>query len=172
LDLFPVLARSSIFGFINLVSAACCNYLKICFMIVKQLSIFLENKSGRLTEVFEALGEEDIEIKTLTIADTSEFGILRIIVNDPENALHLLKKKGFSVNLTDVLSISTPTRASSFAKALRILSDEGLSIEYMYSFSIGEKEILIIRTDNIEQSVVTFQEHKMELIRASDLYSF
>ena len=141
-------------------------------MIVKQLSVFLENKSGRLTEVFETLGEEDIEIKTLTIADTSEFGILRIIVNEPEKALHLLKKKGFSVNLTDVLSISTPTRASSFAKVLRILSDEGLSIEYMYSFSIGEKEILIIRTDNIEQSIVILQEHKMELIRASDLYSF
>ena len=141
-------------------------------MIVKQLSVFLENKSGRLTEVFETLGEEDIEIKTLTIADTSEFGILRIIVNEPEKALHLLKKKGFSVNLTDVLSISTPTRASSFAKVLRILSDEDLSIEYMYSFSIGEKEILIIRTDNIEQSIVILQEHKMELIRASDLYSF
>lgn len=141
-------------------------------MIVKQLSIFLENKSGRLTEVFETLGEEEIEIKTLTIADTSEFGILRIIVNEPENALHLLKKKGFSVNLTDVLSISTPTKASSFAKALRILSDEGISIEYMYSFSIGEKEILILRTDNIEKAIVTLQEHKMELIRASDLYSF
>lgn len=141
-------------------------------MIIKQLSIFLENKSGRLTEVFEALGEEEVEIKTLTIADTSEFGILRIIVNEPENALHLLKKKGFTVNLTDVLSISTPNKASSFAKALRILSDEQISIEYMYSFSLGKKEILILRTDNIEKAIFTLQEHKMELIRASDLYSF
>ena len=141
-------------------------------MIIKQLSVFLENKSGRLTEVLETLGEQKIEIKALTIADTSEFGILRMIVNEPEEALHQLKKQGFSVNLTDVLSIATPTSSDMFAKALRLLSDKNISIEYIYSFSVGEKEILIMRTDNTEKAIYVLQEHKMELVKASELYSF
>ncbi|MFW5656444.1 MAG: acetolactate synthase [Bacteroidota bacterium] len=141
-------------------------------MIIKQLSVFLENKSGRLTEVLETLGEQKIEIKALTVADTSEFGILRMIVNEPEEALHLLKRQGFSVNLTDVLSIATPTSSAMFAKALRFLSDENISIEYIYSFSVGDKEILIMRTDNTEKAIYVLQEHKMELVKASELYSF
>jgi len=140
-------------------------------MIIKQLSIFLENKSGRLTEVLEILGKEQINITALTIADTSEYGILRLIVSDPEKAQKLLKQQDFSVNLTDVLSIATPNEAGSFAKALKILSEDGISIEYMYAFSVGEKAILVIRTNNQERSVKVLQEHKMELLRASDLYN-
>ncbi len=141
-------------------------------MTLKQLSIFLENKSGRLTEVLETLGKESINIIALSIADTSEYGILRLIVSDPEKACHLLKEKGLSVNLTEVLSIKTATEAGSFGRVLRILSDENISIEYMYAFSVEGKAILVMRTDENEKAIRAIRKHKMNLISASDLYEF
>jgi hypothetical protein len=141
-------------------------------MTIKQLSIFLENKSGRLTEVLETLGKEKINIKALTIADTSEYGILRMIVSDPDKACKLLKNKGFSANLTEVLSIATPIEAGSFAKALRIFSDENISIEYMYAFSLDKKAMIVLRAENTERALEAIRKHKMELIRGSDLYEF
>jgi len=141
-------------------------------MTLKQLSIFLENKSGRLTEVLEILGEEKINIIALSIADTSEYGILRLIVSDPGKAYQLLKDQGLSVNLTEVLSVKTATEAGSFAGILRILSDENISIEYMYAFSVEDKAILVFRTEDKEKAVEAIQRHKIRLIRASDLYEF
>lgn len=140
-------------------------------MIIKQLSIFLENKSGRLTEVLQSLGEEKISIAALTIADTSEYGILRMVVSEPEKALKVLKERQFSVNLTDVLSIATPSEAGSFARALKLLSDEGISIEYMYAFSMGNKAAIVMRTENIPATIEVMQKHKMELLNASKLYN-
>ncbi len=139
-------------------------------MIVHQLSVFLENKSGRLTEVLEALGKENIKITALSVADTSEFGILRMIVSDPEKAKIILKEKSFTVNLTEVLSIITPNEAGFYAKALKILSDLDISIEYTYAFSIGEKSVIILRTNNTEMAIKALREHEMELLKASDLY--
>jgi hypothetical protein len=139
-------------------------------MIVHQLSVFLENKSGRLTEVLETLGQENIKVTALSIADTSEFGILRMIVSDPEKAGKLLKEKLFTVNLTDVISIITPNEAKYYAKALKVLSDIKISIEYTYAFSVGEKSIIILRTNTIDLAIKALQEHEMELLKASDLY--
>jgi len=139
-------------------------------MTIKQLSVFLENKSGRLTEVLEALGKEKISIKALTIADTSEYGILRIIVSDPDKAYQLLKSREFSVNLTEVLSIATPIEAGSYAKALKIFSDENISIEYMYAFSIGKKSMIVMRPENTERALKAIRKHKLELIKGSELY--
>jgi hypothetical protein len=141
-------------------------------MTIKQLSIFLENKSGRLTEVLETLGKEKINITALTIADTSEYGILRMIVSNPDKAQKLLREKGFSVNLTDVLSIATPIEAGSFAKALRIFSDESISIEYMYAFSMEKKAMIVLRTENTERALEAIRKHKMELVKSSDLFEF
>ncbi len=138
-------------------------------MTLKQISIFLENKSGRLTEVLETLGKEKINIIALSIADTSEYGILRLIVSDPEKAYRLLKERGLSVNLTDVLSVETSTEAGSFAKVLRILSDDNISIEYMYAFSAEGKAILVMRTEDKERAIEAIHKHKIKLIRASDL---
>jgi hypothetical protein len=139
-------------------------------MIVHQLSVFLENKSGRLTEVLETLGRENIKITALSVADTSEFGILRMIVSDPGKARMLLKEKSFTVNLTEVLSIITPNEAGYYARALRILSDLEISIEYTYAFSIGDKSVIILRTSNAELAIKALRDHEMELLRASDLY--
>ena len=139
-------------------------------MIVHQLSVFLENKSGRLTEVLETLGSEGIRITALSVADTSEFGILRMIVSDPGKAKEVLKNRQFAVNLTEVISIMAPNEAKYYAMVLKVLSDLEISIEYTYAFSVGEKSVIILRCSNSEAAIKALKEHEMELIRASDLY--
>ena len=139
-------------------------------MIIHQLSVFLENKSGRLTEVLEALGSENIKITALSVADTSEFGILRMIVSDPLKAKELLKNRQFTVNLTEVISIMAPNEARHYAKVLKILSDLDISVEYTYAYSIGDKSIIILRCSNTEEAIRALKEHELELLRASDLY--
>ena len=141
-------------------------------MTLKQISVFLENKSGRLTEVLEALGKEKINITALSIADTTEYGILRMIVSDPQKALLLLKKEGFTTNVTEVISIRTPSEAGSFARALRIFSDEGISVEYMYAFSMEGKSLLVMKTEDTSRALSAIQKHKMDLLQAGDLYEF
>ncbi len=139
-------------------------------MVIPQLSVFLENKSGRLTEVLEVLGKERIRITALSVADTSEFGILRLIVSDPEKAKGLLKDHNFTVNLSEVISVMAPDEARYYAKILRILSDQEISIEYTYAFSRGSKSIIILRCNNNEQAIKALKDHEMDLINASDLY--
>lgn len=140
-------------------------------MIIKQLSVFLENKSGRLTELTEILGEAGINMSALSIAETSEFGIIRIVASKPDKALEILKDNNFSVNLTDVICLSTPNEPGALARALRILSNEGISIEYMYAFSMEEKALVVIRTDNIDHTIKILKKHEMELLKASELYN-
>ena len=139
-------------------------------MITHQLSVFLENKSGRITEVLEVLGEENIRITALSMADTAEFGILRLIVSDPEKARDLLKKNDFTVNLTEVISVIAPNEASQYARVLKILSDLEISVEYTYAFSTGDKSIIILRCSDTEEAIKALKSHEMELLRASDLY--
>jgi hypothetical protein len=139
-------------------------------MINHQLSVFLENKSGRLTEVLEVLGEENIRITALTVADTTEFGILRLIVSDPEKAREVLKRSAFTVNMTEVISVMAPNEAKYYAKVLKILSDLDISVEYTYAFSLGEKSIIILRCSNSSEAINALKSHEMELLKASDLY--
>jgi len=139
-------------------------------MITHQLSVFLENKSGRLTEVLEVLGEENIRITALTVADTAEFGILRLIVSEPEKARELLKNHSFTVNLTEVISVIAPSEARQYAKVLKILSDLDISVEYTYAFSIGDKSIIILRCSNTEEAIRALKSNEMELLKASDLF--
>jgi hypothetical protein len=139
-------------------------------MIIPQLSVFLENKSGRLTEVLEVLGEENIRITALSVADTAEFGILRLIVSDPEKARELLKKHSFTVNQSEVISVMAPNEAKYYAKVLKILSDQDISVEYTYAFSVGNKSIIILRCTNTDEAIKALKSHEMELLKASDLY--
>jgi hypothetical protein len=139
-------------------------------MLIPQLSVFLENKSGRLTEVLETLGKADFRITALSVADTSEFGILRLIVTEPEKAKALLKQNHFTVNLTEVISLIAPNEARYYWKILKILSDKEISIEYTYAFSRGSKSIIILRCNNNEQAISALKEHEMDLLNASDLY--
>ena len=106
----------------------------------------------------------------LRVADTTEFGILRLIVSDPEKAREILKKKNFTVNLTEVISVMAPNEAKHYAKILKILSDLDISVEYTYAFSVGDKSIIILRCSNSENAIKALKSHDMELLKASDLY--
>jgi hypothetical protein len=139
-------------------------------MIIHQLSVFLENKSGRLTEVLEVLGEENIRITALSVADTAEFGLLRMIVSEPDKARELLKNRNFTVNRSEVISVIAPSEAGHYARVLRILSDLEISVEYTYAFSTGDKSIIILRCSDTEKAIQALKSHEMELLRASDLY--
>jgi len=139
-------------------------------MIIHQLSVFLENRTGRLTEVLEVLGNENIRITALSVADTSEFGILRLIVSDPEKAKDVLKQQLFTVNITEVISVMAPDEARYYAKVLKILSDIDISVEYTYAFTTGKKSVIILRCSNNDNAIKALKEHEMELLRASDLY--
>ena len=101
-------------------------------MLAKQLSVFLENKSGRLTEVTDVLGNAGVNLSAMSIADNSDFGILRCIVSDPDKAYQVLKASHFAVKMTDVIGFVCPHPSGSLAKVLKHLSDIGVFIEYMY----------------------------------------
>ena len=139
-------------------------------MVAKQLSIFLENKSGRLTEVTEVLAKEGVNLSALCIAENADFGILRGIVSEPYKAYKALKDNHFAVNVTDVVGISCPNIPGSLAKVLRFLSDEGVFIEYMYSFANGETANVIIRPNDMDNCIRVLTEKKVDLLAASELY--
>lgn len=138
-------------------------------MTVTQISIFLENKFGKLSEILALLGNENIRIIAATVADTSEFGILRIIVSNPREAYKILKANNVSANMTDVLAIQAETCAGSFARTLACFTRSGLSIEYMYCFSLNGKSILILRTNNREAALDVIRRNNLEYIVESDL---
>mgnify|MGYP000756069302 FL=1 len=138
-------------------------------MTVNQISIFLENKYGKLSEILALLAEEKIRIIAATVADTSEYGILRIIVSDPQKAYKILKGNNVSANLTDVLAIVTNSCAGSFAQTLSCFTKAGVSIEYMYCFSANEKSILILRTNTREAAREVIRRQNLEYICESDL---
>ncbi len=140
-------------------------------MIIKQLSVFLENKTGRLNEVTQLLGNAGINMSAFSVADTSEFGILRVIVSDPEKALTILKEAEFSVRLTDVICLNSPNEPGALARALDILSGENVFIEYLYAYSMNDKSAnIVLKLDNIEKCIEVFQRHQLELVSASDMY--
>jgi len=141
-------------------------------MIIKQLSIFLENRSGRLHEVFKTLGEKKIAIKAMSVSDTSDFGILRLVVSSPEKAAEVLKENRFTVNLTDVFMIGTADLSEGLGSALEVLAEEGISIEYMYAFSCVNREIVVMRTDDPEKTVALLREREIETLGHDFLDSF
>jgi hypothetical protein len=141
-------------------------------MIIKQLSVFLENRSGRLTEVTAALAEHHINITAQCVAETSDFGVLRMVVSDPERARSVLSERGFSVSLTEVLCLTTPNVPGALHRALQILSDQHISIDYMYAFAVGDKAFVVLRTSDIALSVSTLLDQRQTLLSSSDVYSF
>jgi hypothetical protein len=140
-------------------------------MIIKQLTVFLENKTGRLNEVSQLLGNSGINMSAMTLADTTEFGILRMIVSEPEKALSILKDAEFSARLTDVICLSSPNESGALARALDILSGESVFIEYLYAYSMDNKSVnIVLKPDNIQKCIEVLQKHKMELVSASKMY--
>lgn len=139
-------------------------------MLIKQLSIFLENKRGRFTEVARLLGEAGINMSAFTVAENSDFGILRLIVCDTEKATAVLREKLYAVSVTEVVCLQCPNNPGALAKAMEIITDAGIFVEYMYAFSQGETAHVVIRPDDIQKCVEVLQANKLTLIAASDLY--
>jgi hypothetical protein len=103
-------------------------------MIIKQISIFEENKAGRLAEITETIADAGIDIRALSIADTTDFGILRLIVDKPEAAALTLKEAGLTVSITNVIAVGIDDTPGAFSVPMRILADAGIDVEYMYAF--------------------------------------
>lgn len=139
-------------------------------MIIEQLSVFVENKSGRLYEVMQILGDAEINVSALSIADTSDYGIVRLIVSDPSEALKLLKDHEFSVQKTPVICCKVPNTPGGLKRMLTYLAEAQISIEYMYAFSIGDDASIILRTEDCDKTIATLSHHGMELMSASALY--
>jgi len=141
-------------------------------MKVEQLSIFLENKTGRLAEVTYALSTAGINIRALSLADTSEFGILRLIVDDHEKAKVLLKEQGFTVGRTHVVAVQVEDRPGGLDNILRLLSANGINVEYMYAFvqAANKSALLILRFDKTDKALEVLTEHKIPIIPGETLY--
>ena len=121
-------------------------------MTIKQLSIFIENKSGTLIRVLDLLSKAHIQIIASTIADTKDYGIYRVLCDQPTQAFLLLRENGINVQLADVLALSIDDTPGQAAEAVKLLSSEGVSILYMYSFLWKGKGVLVMRTDPSEKA--------------------
>lgn len=120
-------------------------------MTIKQLSVFLENKTGRINDVTKILGRHGISMQAFSMAETTEFGILRLIVADVDKAVDILRGENFAVMLTDVVCISCSNEAGALSLILEQLAAENIFIEYMYAFSEGNKANVVIRTNDIDR---------------------
>ena len=143
--------------------------------ITKQVSVFLENKSGRLAEVCQVLGEADVNIRAMCIADTSDFGILRLIVNDPDGATEVLQERGFGVGEADVLALIVPDRPGGLAEVLALMRDSGINVEYMYAFfiTIDGDAVVLFRIDDrhIESTLELLENRGVRILSASEVYA-
>jgi|SRR6185369_9665909 len=142
-------------------------------MKVEQISIFIENKSGRLAEITRILGEAGINIRALSLADTSDFGILRLIVNEVEKAKVVLKEKGFTVNKTEVIAVEVPDRPGGLAAILQALDADRINVEYMYAFveRCGGNAVIIFRFDENDKAISTLTKNSINVLEGERLYS-
>lgn len=141
-------------------------------MRVEQISVFLENKAGRLAEVGRILSEAGINIRALSLADTSDFGILRLIVNDNNKAKEALKQHGFTVGKTDVVAVEVEDRPGGLHKILDCLFRANVNVEYMYAFvqQSGDNAVIIFRFDNLDEAVRVLTENGVKVIEGKKLY--
>ena len=139
-------------------------------MVAKQLSVFIENRQGRLGEVLNVLKENDVNILSLSLADTTEYGLLRLIVNNPELGKEKLAEDGFSTILTDVLVLKISHQSGSLQQLLKILSDNDVNIEYMYGLSIdGEEASVVLKTSNIIKAESVLSEQGVKTLSTKDI---
>jgi len=138
-------------------------------MTINQISVFLENKYGKLNDIFALLSQEHIRIIAATVADTSEFGILRMIVSDAQKTHDILNSNYVNVALTEVLAIVSESTAETIASTLNVFTKAGLSIEYMYCFSIKDKSLLILRVNNTDAARKVIRLNHLSYITENEL---
>lgn len=140
-------------------------------MYTKQLSVFLENKSGSLSDVTQILASAGINLVAMCMADSSDFGILRCVVSDPKQAGAVLREHGYAVKMTDVIGFSMNNESGSMATILKHLSDAGAAIEYIYSFNNGQRANVIIRTIDMEACARELEQNHVRLLSEEEMYS-
>ncbi len=135
-------------------------------MRVEQIAVFLENKSGRLAEITGVLADNNINIRALSVADTADFGILRLIVDKVDDAKKVLKENGFTVGKTNVIAVEVPDRTGGLATVLKTAEVEGLNVEYMYAFvnKSGENAVLIFRFDDMDKAIAALQKAQFTIL--------
>lgn len=142
--------------------------------MIKQISVFLENKSGRLIRVAQVLGTASINIRGLSIADTSDFGILRMIVDQPDKALKVLKEEGVMATVTEVIAMEVPDTPGGLAKILSYMEDAGINIEYLYSFieKPTNNAIIMMRVERINDALEVLKNNNVPIVGGDRIYSF
>lgn len=142
-------------------------------MFIKQLSVFAENQKGRLAEIVDTIGQAGIDIRAMSVADTADFGILRLIVDRPNDALNVLREKGLTVSLTDVIGVGIADKPGSFAEVLNFLCGTGVSVEYMYAFISREEgnAYVILRVDNNELALDVFEKTGVQILDPQKVYN-
>ncbi len=140
-------------------------------MRVEQIAIFLENKSGRLAEITSILADKGINIRALSVADTADFGILRLIVDKVEEAKTVLKDNGFTVGKTMVIAVQVPDRAGGLASVLKIIDAADLNVEYMYAFvnKRNDDAILIFRFDDVDKAIGVLRENNVTIMTGEQI---
>ena len=139
-------------------------------MTIKQLSVFLENREGRLDEVLKTLGENDVNIVALSLADTADYGMLRMIVSDPEKGKAVLKAAGITSMLTDVVALRVPHATGSLSKAMHEIVKADINVEYMYAFANGADASAVLKSDNPAKVVEVLKESGFDVWEADEAY--
>jgi hypothetical protein len=140
-------------------------------MKVEQISVFMENQPGRLAQITRVLGAADVNILALSLADTADFGILRIIVTDNEKAEKALKDEGFTVGKNEVLAVDVPDRPGGLADFLEVLKVNEINIEYMYAYRKAGHAVLIFRFDELDKAKSVLPEANFRVLTADELYA-
>ena len=142
-------------------------------MRAEQISVFLENKAGRLAEVTAILGEAGVNIRALAVADTSDFGVLRLIVDDNTKAVESLKNHGFTVGKTDVVAVEVEDRPGGLHRILDILHKAEINVEYMYAFvqHSGEDAVIIFRFDDIDGAIKVLLDNNIKVMEGETVYT-
>lgn len=142
-------------------------------MKVKQISLFMENRTGRLADVARTLGAAGVNIRALSLADTSDFGILRLIVNDVDGAMRVLRETGHTVTVTDVVAVEVGDRPGGLARVLEVLGNAGINVEYMYAFveKATDKAVVVFRFEKIDQALEALQKGGVSVLPAATVYT-
>lgn len=142
-------------------------------MRVEQIAVFMENKSGKLAEITSILADNQINIRALSVADTADFGILRLIVDDVEKAKTALKAEGFTVGKTNVLAVEVPDKTGGLSTVLKAIESAGLNVEYMYAFvnKTGENAVLIFRFEDMDKAIDSLQKDGFTLLSSKVICS-
>lgn len=140
-------------------------------MLIKQLSVFIENRDGRLEKVTEAIKDSNINIVSVSLADTSEYGMLRMIVSDPEKARLVLKEEGFSAKLTEVIAVRLPHKIGMLHQLFRALVEAEISVKYMYALSTGKDGSMVLKVSDTEKALVALKENNFEMLKEEEAYT-